>query len=265
MLYPFIHTIAMSISGPSPIKRGIVYFWPLVVQFTSYKYILDNKLFWTAFRLTAWITIVGTAYSLLMTCLLAYPLSKKDFLPRTPITLMVVFTMFFGGGLVPEYLLYRTLHLYDTFYVYIIPGAISTWSLLILRNFFIQIPEELEESALIDGANEWKILFKIIVPISLPALATITLWYAVGKWNTFDQSLYFTSSQHLRVLQLVLRNVIVDQENIAQSLNSDILRALTSQSLKAAWIICTTVPIMVVYPFLQKHFVKGVIVGSLKG
>lgn len=229
MLYPFLHTIAVSFSGPSPIKKGLVYLLPLEVQVTSYKYIMRNIIFWRGFRLTALITVVGTAYCLLMTCLLAYPLSKKDFMLRTPLTLLIVVTMFFSGGLIPEYLLYKVLHLNNTFYVYIIPGAISTWSLLILRNFFMQIPVEIEDSAYMDGASEFSVLYKIIIPISLPAIATITLWYAVDKWNTFDQSLFFTSSEQMRTLQVVLKSIIMDQDGISQSsVNNDTLKALTS-------------------------------------
>jgi putative aldouronate transport system permease protein len=265
-LYPFLHTIAISFSGVSPINKGQVFVLPKEFHITSYTYIIKNKIFWDGAKVTLLITLAGTLYSVIMTCLLAYPLSKRDFRLKTPITMLVVFTMFFGGGLIPEYLLYRTLGLYNTIWVYLIPGAISTWSLLILRNFFMQIPAEIEESAFIDGASELTILFRIIIPISMPSIATITLWYAVGKWNTFDQSLFFTSSKEYRTLQVVLRNIIMDEERIAQrGINDDRLKALTSQSLKAAWIMCTTIPIMIVYPFLQKYFVKGVIVGSLKG
>lgn len=266
MIYPFIHTIAVSLSGPSPVKQGIVYLYPIDIQFNSYKYIIENSTFWSGFRVTLLITVVGTAYSLFMTCLLAYPLAKKDFFIKTPVTMLIVFTMFFSGGLIPSYLLYRILHLYDSFFAYIIPSAISAWSLLILRNFFMQIPEEIEESAHIDGSSDFNTMMRIIIPISMPAIATIALWYAVGKWNTFDTSLFFTKSEGLRTLQVVLRNIIKDEENLAMSGAQSIrMRSLTSNSLKAAWIMCTTLPIMLVYPFLQKHFVKGVIVGSLKG
>jgi len=269
MLYPYLNAIAISFSDKNAVTLGKVSIWPIGFNTASYQYILKNPRFLGGVRVTLFTTIVGTFYSVFMTSLFAYPLSRNDFKLKTPLTLMVVVTMFFGGGLIPSYLLRRFLGLFDTIWVYIIPGGINTWSLIILRNFFQQLPVELEESAYIDGASDFTILIKIFVPISLPSIATITLWYLVGYWNVFAPSIYYTLKPELRTMQVVLRSVLMGSESIASSnvmLDSEsIMRRMTSRSMEAAWIMATTVPILCVYPFLQKYFVKGVIVGSLKG
>jgi putative aldouronate transport system permease protein len=207
----------------------------------------------------------------LLTSIIAYPLSKKSFRLKKVMTMMIVATMFFQVGLIPEFLLYRTLGILDTVWVLTIPGCISTWSLLILRNFFMTIPDSIEESAFIDGANEIQIFFRIVIPMSMPVIATITLWYAVAEWNTFYQVIMFTNRQELNSLQVVLRSIVMDREGVGSMMtDSQTNRAngninMTPQSVKAVAIVLATLPIMLVYPFLQKYFVKGVIVGALKG
>jgi putative aldouronate transport system permease protein len=265
-IYPFWNLVAQSVSGVSPLKLHQVYLWPLEPQLDAFKSIFSGGLFWKSFKLTGLITVLGVLVSVPLTALLAYPLSKREFRWRKPLTLLVVITMFFSGGLIPEYLLYRYLGLLNTIWVYLIPGAISTWSLLILRNFFQQIPESLEESARIDGAGDLTVLVRIVLPMSMPILATITLWYAVGKWNTFSQCMYFTSSMELRTLQVDLRSIVLG-ENVRQgyAFISREYRGMSTQSINAASIVVTTLPILLVYPFLQRFFVKGIILGSLKG
>lgn len=265
-LYPFWNQFCVSLSGPSPIKLNHVFFIPLEMQLDAYKYLKDSGLFWQGFKFTAFITIVGTAFSVLITILFAYPLAKKNFRWRGLLTTMILITMFFSGGLIPEYLLYKQLHLIDNVLVYIIPGAISTWNILILRNFLQGIPSEIEESALIDGANEFDVLMKIIVPMSIPAILTITLWNVVSRWNTFAQCVYFTNSQELRTLQVDLRNVVVGN-NVREDYAyiSPEYGKMTQHSISAAAIIITTLPMLIIYPFIQKYFVKGIVIGSLKG
>ena len=269
--YPFLNMLAVSLSGPSPIGLGKVYLIPLEIQFRSYTFMLENKLFWDAIRFTASITVAYVVLGVLLTAIIAYPLSKKSFRLKKVMTMMIVATMFFQVGLIPEFLLYRTLGILDTVWVLIIPGCISTWSLLILRNFFMTIPDSIEESALIDGANELQIFFRIVIPMSTPVIATITLWYAVAEWNTFYQVIMFTNKQELNSLQVVLRSIVMDREGIGGMMtDSATNRAkgninMTPQSVKAVSIVLATLPIMLVYPFLQKYFVKGVIVGALKG
>lgn len=270
-MYPFINILAVSFSGRSPIGKGIVYLLPKEIQLRSYTYMLNHSLFWNAFGFTAFLTLVFIVVSVLFTCIIAYPISKKDFKLKNPMTIMIVITMFFQGGLIPEFLLYKWINMYDTIWVLLIPGAVSTWSLLILRNFFMAIPDSIEESALIDGANELQILFRIIIPMSMPVIATITLWYAVAEWNSFYQCIMFTNKPELRTLQVVLRSLVRDEDGIASMMGDTQTNReqgnvlMTPQSVKAVAIVLTTLPIMLSYPFLQKYFVKGVIVGSLKG
>lgn len=266
MVYPYLRSIAVSFSDKYEVVRGSVGIIPKGFNIDSYRYIFTNKLFWTALRITLIVTAVGTVFSVVMTCLFAYPLANKHFRLRNALTVIVVITMFFEGGLIPTFMLYKQLGLINNILVYILPASISTWSLIILRNFFQQIPVELEESAFMDGANELTILFRIIMPIALPSIATITLWYIVSYWNTFSSSIYYTTDRNLRTLQVVLRGILMDEEQITSQSNvNDAMRRMTPQSLKSAWIMCVTVPILAVYPFLQKYFVKGVIVGALKG
>jgi len=266
MIYPYLHSLALSFSDKYEVTRGNVILIPKGVNVQSYNYIFSNSLFWSALHVTALITLAGTAFSVLMTCLLAYPLSNGKFKLRNFLMVMVVITMFFDGGLIPTFILYTQLKLVNNVLVYIIPNAISTWSLIILRNFFQQIPVEMEESAYMDGANELQILFRIIMPIAMPSIATITLWYIVGYWNTFSSSIYFTTSTSLRTLQVVLYGILNNAEQVTTSANVNILmQHMTPDSLKSAWIMCVTLPILAVYPFLQRYFVKGVIVGALKG
>lgn len=270
-LYPFLNMVAVSFSSASPVRLGKVFFYPIDFQIRSYTYMLSHSMFWRAFGFTALLTAVYIVISVLFTSIIAYPISKKDFKLKKAITVMIVITMFFQGGLIPEFILNKALGLYDTMWVLIIPGAVSTWSLLILRNFFMTIPDSIEESALIDGANELQILLRIVIPISLPIMATITLWYAVSEWNTFYQCIIFTTKSELRTLQVILRSLLMGDEQLNGLLsdtqtNRDRQNLLmTPQSVKAVAIVLTTLPIMFVYPFLQKYFVKGIIVGSLKG
>jgi putative aldouronate transport system permease protein len=265
-IYPFWNLVAQSVSGASPLKLNQVYLWPLEVQTDAFKSLFAGGLYWKSFKLTALITVLGVAVSVPLTALLAYPLSKRDFRWRKPLTLLVVITMFFSGGLIPEYLLYRYLGMLNKLWVYLIPGAISTWTLLIMRNFFQQIPESLEESARIDGAGDLTVLVRIVLPMSMPILATITLWYAVSRWNTFSQCIYFTSSTALRTLQVALRSIVIgDNARESYAYINPAFRKMSTESIAAAAIVGTTLPILLIYPFLQRFFVKGIILGSLKG
>ncbi|WJH36709.1 carbohydrate ABC transporter permease [Paenibacillus sp. CC-CFT747] len=220
-----------------------------------------------AYGITVARVVMGTALNLLFTSMLAYGLSRKGMPGREWMITLIFLTMLFGGGLIPTYLLLKYLHLTDTFWVMIVPGLISAWNLLIMRNFFSQIPESLIESATIDGATPFTILARIVFPLSLPTFATIGLFYAVGHWNAwFDATIYINNPELLPV-QVLLRRVVLTMSS--QDLNADIMGALTNkptpQSLRGAMIVLTTVPILFVYPFLQKHFIKGALTGSLKG
>ncbi|MDQ0060294.1 carbohydrate ABC transporter permease [Paenibacillus harenae] len=265
MIYPFVHIASLSVSSPAEASRFGMHLYPKEIDFTGWKQVLAQKKIWTGFGNSAFRTIVGTFLTLIMMSLCAYPLSRKTLPHRNVYTMIILFTMFFGGGLVPNYLLIKSLHLMDSVWVYIIPGLVPTFSMLVLRNFFMSIPLELEESAKIDGANDIRILFTIVLPLSKPVLATLALWSAVGHWNAWFDAVLYISDQSKQVLQFFLREIVItntDAETLGRS-TVDNIRYETS--IKAATIMFAIMPILVVYPFLQKYFVKGTMIGSLKG
>ena len=211
-------------------------------------------------------TVVGTFLNLIFTSFAAYVLSKKYYPLRKACTIFIVLTMWFSGGLIPNFLLIRSLGLMNNFWVYILPGLISPWNMLLLRNFFEQIPDSIEESAKIDGASEWVVLFRIILPLSGAALATIGLFYAVWHWNSWFDAMLYTSNRDMWTVQMLLREM-VNNANLSNLLSASaaVETQPPSESVKLATIVVSTIPILCVYPFLQKYFVKGVMVGSVKG
>ena len=263
MLYPFLHVLSISLSTPAEALRPGIHLFPQEISFRSWSRVFHTDTVWVALGNTVFRTVVGTTLTLLFMAMGAYPLSRRYLPHRNFYTMFIVFTMFFGGGLIPSYLLIKSLGLIDSRWVLIIPGLISTFSLLILRNFFMGIPDELEDSAKIDGANDMRILFGIIIPLSKPVLATLALWSAVSHWNAWFDALLYLQDQSKVVLQLFLRRLVISAEG------DPMLQANPQQeapeTLKAAVIMFTALPILVVYPFLQRYFVKGILVGSLKG
>ena len=261
-LYPFLFLIFQSLGNST--RLSLV---PSVCDFSAYQNVMTNSFIWSGFEWTILRTVIGTALSVLVTTSAAYALSKRWFPNRNFWTGMIVFTMFFSGGLIPSYLLMRGVGLYNSFWAMILPGLCSAYNLTIMRNFFMSIPGELEESAKIDGANDIQIMFRIIVPISLPIIATIALWNAVGHWNAwFDCMIYITDPKR-QVLQLILRRIVIEGTGQFMSFTGNIENGtnFTPEAVKAATTIVATLPILLVYPFVQKYFVKGVMVGSLKG
>lgn len=267
-LAPFVHVLAQSFSSHLAITSGKVTFWPVDFSLEAYNKVLNEDAFWRAFRISVARTAAGTALSILLICLLAYPLSKTYIKGRSTIMFLLVFTLLFQGGMIPKYLIVKATGLLNTFWAYIIPNAIGAFSVIVLKNFFQSVPPELEESAKIDGASNLNILFRIMVPLSMPAIATLALWSAVGNWNSFFDAVLFVTDRKLFPLQVYLRELIMfNQSNIQNnpafsSLDNQLLAV---ESLKAAALIASTVPILIVYPFLQKHFVKGIMLGSVKG
>ncbi|MEG2251985.1 MAG: carbohydrate ABC transporter permease, partial [Clostridia bacterium] len=231
-----------------------------------YKAVLSNYYIGYGFVNTILRTLLGAASGVLVTVLTAYPLSKKYFPNRRFWTAFVVFTMFFSGGMIPTYLCYSMqLKLDNNFLVLILPMLINTYNMLIARNFFMGLPEELSESGRIDGASELRILFNLILPISLPIVATLALWSAVEHWNAwFDSMLYFTDPKR-QVLQLVLRRIVLEGSADMMGTAADEMSTVNPETIKAATTMVATIPIVLIYPFLQKYFVKGMVVGSLKG
>lgn len=268
-IIPFLVVLATSfVSENELIARGNFILIPKDLDFTAYNLLLSKgSLIYNAYGITFLRVLIGTLLNLAFTAMMAYGLARRDLPGRNGLITLVFITMLIGGGLVPNYLLMKSIHLLNTFWVMIIPGLISSWNLIIMRNFFMQIPVELEESAIIDGASPLGVLVRIVFPLSLPTFATIGLFYAVGHWNAwFDAAIYINNTQ-MHPLQLILRQVVLSMtsEEINTTMTAGMMERPTAQSLKAAAIIATTVPILFVYPFLQKYFVKGVLTGSIKG
>ncbi|WP_233354832.1 carbohydrate ABC transporter permease [Paenibacillus sp. JZ16] len=263
MVYPFLHVLSISLSTPAEALRPGIHLYPKEISLFAWKRVLTTDSIWGAFGITVFRTVVGTLLSLVFMCMAAYPLSRKYLPHRGFYTTFIIITMFFSGGLIPTYLLIKSLGLINSVWVYIIPGLVSTFSLIILRNFFMTIPNELEDSAKMDGANDIRILVQIVVPLSAPVLATLALWAAVAHWNNwFDAMLYMQDKTKI-TLQLLLRRLVI--ANMADPMMPVPTEEEDPEMVKAAIIMFTALPILVVYPFLQRYFVKGVMVGSIKG
>ncbi|PAF33394.1 carbohydrate ABC transporter permease [Paenibacillus sp. 7516] len=265
-LYPFVYILFASISDPTEISRfrGML-LYPKGFSLDAYAAVLQNPMVLTGYRNTLFYVIAGTAINLVMTTLGAYALSRRNVYFRDHIMLFIVITMVFSGGLIPSFLLINNLGMLNTPWALLLPGAINSFNLIIMRTAFQTIPASLEESARIDGANDWVIMTRIIIPLSMPVIAVMILWYAVGHWNSYFNALIYLRDRELFPLQLVLREIL-----ISNSTDNMMTGAATSDrmdigiTIKYATIIVSTLPILVLYPFLQKYFVHGVMIGALK-
>lgn len=266
-LYPFYYVIIGSISGDNIGAQQVYFLYPKKPELGAYKMVFSTASIGRAYQNTIFVTIVGTLLSLLLTILTAYPLSKKHLLGRQFFTLVFYFTMLFSGGIVPTFLVIRDLKLIDNIWVLILPKLISVYNMLLMINFFRSIPASLEESAKIDGASDLTVLWKIILPLSKPILATLTLFYAVNYWNSWFDALMYLNKNRYFPLQLVLREVVqaVDMSYVGGGGGDFSMSDTTIQSVRLATIVVAILPIMVVYPFLQKYFTKGVMIGAIKG
>ena len=267
MLFPFLNLAAKSFSGTTAIITGQVLFWPVDFQTKTYSYVLRQSQFWNSFWVTVRVTIVGTLGAMVVNCLTAYPLSKPWLYKRKFFILFFVFCMLFSGGMVPTYFLIRSLGMINTIWALIVPGVLSVYNMILLKNFFEEIPEAIEESAQLDGAGSLRTLVSIVLPMSLPAIATIGLFYAVGYWDNYMNGILYITSPAKRPLQQYLYQLVTESLNIDAALDADTQEqmALTSEAIRSATIMLSCVPIMCVYPFLQKYFVAGLRVGSVKG
>lgn len=264
--YPLYYIFVVSVSGGNAVMRGDVSFYPIDFNWNTYALVFDDSSIWRSYLNTIVYTVVGTSINLVCTALCAYPLSKREFYGRGFFTLMIVVTMFFSGGLIPNYLLVQKLGMMNTMWALVIPGAISVWNMIVMRTFFQGIPNELYESAGMDGASELTSLIKITLPLSKPIMATMAMFYAVGHWNSFFSAMIYLNEKAKFPLQIILRNMVVMGEMSSQSQEiSGAYAAVTATNIKYAVIIIAVLPILLVYPFIQKYFVKGVMVGSLKG
>ena len=269
-LVPFLFVLGTSFVGVSEwAQRGAFVLIPRKIDLEAYKMLLGRgSLVRNAYAVTVFRVVVGTLLNLVFTATFAYALSKRDLPGRTALTLFVFVTMIFSGGLIPSFVLVDTLGLMNTLWVMIIPGLMNPWWMLIMRNFFMAIPQEIEEAAIIDGATPPMILWKVILPLSLPSLTTIGLFYAVAHWNEWFSAAIYLKDQSKYPIQLVLRAVLYMGSGSYRSELQMMMEAEVmppAQTLKSAMIIVCTVPILIVYPFIQKYFVKGVMVGSVKG
>ncbi|WP_223830039.1 carbohydrate ABC transporter permease [Paenibacillus arenilitoris] len=269
VLYPLLYIVGASFSDPARVISGEVWLLPKGFTMDAYTNILHDDRIWTGYRNTIFYTVVGTVINILMTLLAAYPLSRPDLPLRNGIMVLITLTMFFGGGLIPTYLLVKDLGMVDTMWALIVPGAIATYNLIVMRTYFqSSIPWELQEAAHIDGCSNWRLLISIILPLSKPILAVMVLFYAVGHWNSFFNALIYIRDEALHPLQLVLREILLISQT-AMTDSSSVVgmedKILLAESIKFAVIIVSSLPVLVMYPFVQRHFVKGVMIGSVKG
>ncbi|SKA76120.1 carbohydrate ABC transporter membrane protein 2, CUT1 family [Caloramator quimbayensis] len=269
MIYPFWYVIMYSFSKPELAMSGGAFLKPKGFTLDAYKMVFRNRSILYGLKTSLIVTIGGAGIGTLVSAMTAYPLSKKDMPGRKIFTYLFLFTMFFGGGLVPEYLLLKKLHMLDTYWALFLPGCISVWNILVIKNFYKGIPDSLEESAKIDGASDLTVFFKIILPLSKPILATIALFLAVGFWNDFFGSIVYIFDKDKWSLQAVLREIITNtQEAMTRqgiTIRNENSSNVSQKTLTMATIMVTTVPILIVYPFVQKYFVKGTMIGSVKG
>ncbi|MFB4329629.1 carbohydrate ABC transporter permease [Paenibacillus sp. CR_12] len=269
VMYPLLFVLSASFSDPQAVLRGEMLLWPKGVNLNSYAKIFQNQDIISGFTNTLVYTSLGTFINLTMTILAAYPLSRRDFVGRNAIMALLVFTMFFSGGLIPTYLLIKNLGMLNTLWVMIIPNAVSIWNIIIMRTFFQQsIPGELQEAATIDGCSNIKILTRIILPLSMPIIAVTILFYAVGHWNAFFNALLYLSDKDKFPLQLILREILIQGQTndmVKMSTESAIKQQREVEGIKYAVLVVANIPVLALYPFLQRYFVKGVMIGAIKG
>jgi len=263
-LYPFLYVIAMSFSSTNAVLSGKVRIFPIEFQINAYQEILKKKQIWSSMWVTIKVTLAGTLLSLVLTIAAAYVLSKKKLKGRKILSSFILFTMYFGGGMIPTFLVVKNLGLYNSLGALFIPNAISVFNFIVMRTFFREIPESLEEAAYLDGANDFQILIRIVLPLSLPIIATIGLFYAVGYWNDYFSALLYIQDPNKYSLQLRLRSLLFTEELNSTS-SEAVGTPVMAESLKMASIVVGTLPIIAIYPWLQKYFVKGAMLGSVKG
>lgn len=266
-IFPFYQVVILSFADTITYANHPLYLLPYAFDLTGYKAIFNEPKFFRSVLNTLFVTIVGTTVNMTLSVFGAYALSRKYLLGRKVFLNMIIFTMLFGGGLIPTYMVIKSLGLINNIFVMVLPSAISTYYLIIMKNYFISLPESLLEAARIDGANEFIILTRIVLPISLPFMATFILFYAVERWNEWYLANLYISKAALYPLQIYLRNVLISMSNTLNDAAKQFIsghQKVNSTAVQMATIVVTTVPILCVYPFVQKHFVKGVMVGGIK-
>ncbi|MDQ0900864.1 carbohydrate ABC transporter permease [Paenibacillus sp. V4I7] len=269
VLYPLYFVLIASFSSPQLVLSGDIWLWPKGISWRGYEKLFQNREIIQGYGNTILYTVSGTAINLALTVAAAFPLSRRNFMGRHWISGFMVFTMFFSGGLIPTYLLIKQLGLLNTYWVMVLPGAVSVWNIMLMRTFFQSgLPFELQEAAAIDGCSNLRILLRIVLPLSAPILAVMVLFYSVGHWNAYFNALIYLSDRDKYPLQLILREILIqgetkDMVDVSEGSLSNSM--LDVESIKYAIVIVANLPILILYPFLQKYFNKGVMVGALKG
>lgn len=271
-LYPFYYCLVISLNNGTDAARGGIYLWPRVFTLDNYKMVLTNENLMNGFKISTIRTVIGTLSSVFLTGLLSYVLAHRELMFRKVYMSLLIITMFFSGGLIPTFILLKNLGLYNSFLVYIVPGFISAFNVVVMMAFFSELPPSLEESAKLDGAGYLDIFFRIIVPVSTPIFATVSLFNAVSHWNNWFDSAFLVSSKQLRTMSYWLMDIINKANLSSFASNKDVtqsfanaMKSYTAESIRMATIIVVIIPIIMVYPFLQKYFVKGIMIGSVKG
>lgn len=263
---PFVHVIAGSFTTVTELAQKQFVLIPTVWSLDAYRYIFSTNTLFVALGTSIGVTAFGTLFSMFLTALMAYGLSRRDLDGRRTMMFLVVFTMLFNGGLIPTFLVVKGMGLVDSYAALIVPTAINAFNLIIMRNFFQNLPDGLEESAKIDGASDWGVLFRIVIPLSMPAIATISLFYAVTYWNTYVTAIIYLNDAGKWPIQVILRQIVILASGLAADTSGmDDFVTPPEQTVKMAVIVVATLPILLVYPFLQKHFAKGALLGSIKG
>lgn len=267
-IYPVLYVFSISISQPDEVMKMRVWLWPVGLSLKSYEYIARNEYLPLSYFNSVLYTIGYTVYAMILTIFGAYALSRRRLIGRNFFMFAIWFTMVFSGGMIPTFILFKNLGLYNTRWVMIIPGAVNQYNLIMMRTYMKSIPDSLEESAIIDGANDFTILFKIIVPASIPVIATISLFYIVAQWNDYFTALIYLNTRRLYPLQSILREILIamtDKSTDPGKMSVHERRNFSPLGFKGAVIMVSVLPMMILYPFIQRYFVKGIMIGAIKG
>lgn len=267
VLYPIVYVVSASISSPTAVTRGQVWLWPVDFSLKGYKAVLEYPDVWIGYRNTIFYTVAGTIMNIALTMACAYPLSRKRLHGKGPIMFLFTFTMLFGGGMIPNYILIKNLKIMNTVWSMLLPGCMSVYNMIVARTYIqSNIPDELLEASKMDGCGDTRFFFQIVLPLSKAVIAVLTLWYAVGHWNSYFSAFLYLSDKNLFPLQLFLKNVLV-QNDFATMIDPELAEQMTEMRnlIKYSLIVVSTAPLFAFYPFVQKYFVKGVMIGSVKG
>ncbi|MDQ6418126.1 carbohydrate ABC transporter permease [Paenibacillus sp. LHD-117] len=267
VLYPLVYIASSSFSSPEAVSAGKVWLWPVDITLDGYKTVFQNDQVLLGYANSLFYMVCGTLISVALTIMVAYPMSKKTFYGRSPVMIFITFTMLFSGGLIPTYLIVKSLGMIDTRWALLIPNAIWVWQVIIARTFFqTSIPEELGEAAEIDGCSDWRFIFSVVIPLAKPIIAVLALMYAVGQWNAYFDALIYLKTQAIYPLQLVLRSILI-LGNAAGTVDASemVRRQQLAELMKYSLIVVASLPVLIIYPFVQRFFVQGMLIGSVKG